>query len=34
MQLIRSDTSIADTFLAIEDRELAVEFMFAELQSE
>ncbi|KAF8065310.1 hypothetical protein FPV67DRAFT_1671582 [Lyophyllum atratum] len=32
VQLIRSDTSIADSFLAIEDRELGLDYLRAELQ--
>lgn len=33
MQLIRSDTSVADAFLAIDDPELVVDFMLAELEA-
>jgi hypothetical protein len=34
LQLIRSDTSVADTFLAIEeDPELSLEFLLAEIES-
>jgi hypothetical protein len=34
LQLIRSDTSVADTFVAIEeDPELSLEFLLAEIES-
>jgi len=34
LQLIHSDTSVADTFLAIEeDPELSLEFLLAEIES-
>jgi len=34
LQLIRSDTSVADTFLAIEeDAELSLKFLLAEIES-